>query len=320
MLTCERCGKEHYGIIGTGRFCSLRCAKQRMGNNNNKVRHIGVELLIPVICKNTLCAKKFSIGWSQDYCSLECFNTVMNRERECRYSQCKKIHNGQYGHGDFCSKSCARAFARQSWSLETTTKWIQAQTGRIDTEKQNYNNAHLLDGLAKFRLIKPYVLKEQNYKCALCGQGLLWQDKKLTLQCHHVDGISQNHVRTNLQMLCPNCHSQTNTYCSGNVKNTVLGRNVDIPKHLLDKSCIQFLSRVVNPEFKDIKSTYIRERILLECDYKCICGQSTMWNNKELTLQLHHIDGHTKNNSHENLVILCPNCHSQTDNYQDRYK
>lgn len=32
-------------------------------------------------------------------------------------------------------------------------------------------------------------------------------------------------------------------------------------------------------------------------------------------MQLHHIDGNNKNNSLENLQILCPNCHSQTDNY-----
>jgi len=32
-------------------------------------------------------------------------------------------------------------------------------------------------------------------------------------------------------------------------------------------------------------------------------------------LQVHHNDGNNKNNKIKNLLILCPNCHSMTDNY-----
>lgn len=39
------------------------------------------------------------------------------------------------------------------------------------------------------------------------------------------------------------------------------------------------------------------------------------WNGKPITLQLHHVDGNRSNNKLENLQILCPNCHTQTDNY-----
>lgn len=49
---------------------------------------------------------------------------------------------------------------------------------------------------------------------------------------------------------------------------------------------------------------------------KCsICGQGNMWNSKPLTLQVHHINGCRTDNTMENLQILCPNCHTQTDNY-----
>ena len=50
-------------------------------------------------------------------------------------------------------------------------------------------------------------------------------------------------------------------------------------------------------------------------DNKCeLCG-ITEWNSNPISLQLHHIDGNPKNNKLENLQILCPNCHTQTDNY-----
>lgn len=48
---------------------------------------------------------------------------------------------------------------------------------------------------------------------------------------------------------------------------------------------------------------------------KCeICGISE-WNHKPITCQLHHKNGNNKDNRLENLQILCPNCHSQTDSY-----
>lgn len=48
-----------------------------------------------------------------------------------------------------------------------------------------------------------------------------------------------------------------------------------------------------------------------------VCG-ITEWNGKPITLQLHHIDGDHLNNSLENLQVICPNCHSQTDNFRGK--
>lgn len=50
-------------------------------------------------------------------------------------------------------------------------------------------------------------------------------------------------------------------------------------------------------------------------EYKCECCGISEWNNKPLTLQIHHINGDNKDNRLENIQILCPNCHTQTDNY-----
>lgn len=62
-----------------------------------------------------------------------------------------------------------------------------------------------------------------------------------------------------------------------------------------------------------IKSIVLRENLV---EYRCaICGNKGMWNGRKLSLQLHHIDGDITNNEVENLNFLCPNCHSQTDNY-----
>jgi len=49
--------------------------------------------------------------------------------------------------------------------------------------------------------------------------------------------------------------------------------------------------------------------------YMCENCHCTHWNGKQISLQLHHINGDNTDNRLENLQILCPNCHSQTDNF-----
>ena len=53
-------------------------------------------------------------------------------------------------------------------------------------------------------------------------------------------------------------------------------------------------------------------------EYKCEKCGCTSWNGKQISLQLHHVNGNPADNRLENLQILCPNCHSQTDNYCGR--
>jgi Zn finger protein HypA/HybF involved in hydrogenase expression len=50
------------------------------------------------------------------------------------------------------------------------------------------------------------------YTCFECGRGPNWRGKKLVLQVDHEDGDRFNNLRENLRFLCPNCHSQTETY------------------------------------------------------------------------------------------------------------
>ena len=59
----------------------------------------------------------------------------------------------------------------------------------------------------------------------------------------------------------------------------------------------------------------IKERLFNEREYRCECCGLTKWNEKEIKLQVHHIDGNHNNNTRNNLMILCPNCHSQTENW-----
>lgn len=67
----------------------------------------------------------------------------------------------------------------------------------------------------KKRLIKEGIKED---KCESCGLVDIWNGKPITLQLDHINGINYDHRLENLQILCPNCHSQTDTYCGRNKK------------------------------------------------------------------------------------------------------
>jgi len=97
---------------------------------------------------------------------------------------------------------------------------------------------------------------------------------------------------------------------------TLVGRS--IKRH--DDSGIpkKFLSEVLCKN-STYNSNKLKKRLIYYGikEYKCEnpkCGISE-WCDEPIVLQLHHINGNHYDNRLENLVLLCPNCHSQTSNY-----
>lgn len=88
-----------------------------------------------------------------------------------------------------------------------TTKY---NLDEILVENSTYANISCL----KNRLVKEGRLE---YKCAECGI-VEWNGLPLSLHLDHINGINNDHRIENLRFLCPNCHSQTDTYAGKNKK------------------------------------------------------------------------------------------------------
>ena len=66
------------------------------------------------------------------------------------------------------------------------------------------------------RLIKENY---KEHKCEVCNLSD-WNSLPIPLELHHIDGNSNNHLLINLQLICPNCHSQTDNFRSKNKKSS----------------------------------------------------------------------------------------------------
>jgi len=64
-------------------------------------------------------------------------------------------------------------------------------------------------------LYKRLIQKGWRPICAVCGLEGDWQGKPLRLHVDHINGEHTDHRLENLRFLCPNCHSQTETYGNG---------------------------------------------------------------------------------------------------------
>lgn len=161
--------------------------------------------------------------------------------------KCKKCNNDftpQKGLKSYCSLSCRNS---RTWSEEDKKKKSISAKNSLKVKQANKEKAKNIDwdsisnklsNLYKdkimnekfenlsFERLRKRVIYEQDEKCNNCGVSE-WFGKKLSLELDHIDGDNSNNNRKNLEALCPNCHSITDTWRGRNKKNTGVKKVVD---------------------------------------------------------------------------------------------
>ena len=85
---------------------------------------------------------------------------------------------------------------------------LKINTLKLFVKGKNSRNSCIREAIKRHNII-PH---EECYWCGISE----WIKGPITLELDHVDGDSQNNELTNLRFLCPNCHSQTDTFRSKN--------------------------------------------------------------------------------------------------------
>jgi hypothetical protein len=156
---------------------------------------------------------------------------------------CKEIHDGSYGSGRFCEAKCARGFStkgkREEINSKVSKKLKGNRYGGSQIQKGTPAYEKWIDKIkvtwAKKRQKKieemkklPFeewsrdvmisqVSNDQEHACNKC-KNTHWIGEVITLELEHIDGNNRNDKRYNLELLCPNCHSLTNTWRGRNKK------------------------------------------------------------------------------------------------------
>lgn len=137
----------------------------------------------------------------------------------------------------FCNSSCAASYNNKKSPKREKKARICLNCGKtIDNYQNKYCN---LDCFQEYRFkqetlpnfykgkvnfnttLKRVLIYLFGEKCTECGNGKIWNNKPLTLQVDHKDGNSDNNFPNNLRLLCPNCHTQTDTFsCHHTPKST----------------------------------------------------------------------------------------------------
>lgn len=145
-----------------------------------------------------------------------CTNNLINEKRKFCLFCGKEIIDGDY-RKKFCDSSCAASYNNSGRLISDETRFKISSTlkkkyteheKKLFVKKQSTKkNIKLKD-----RLIRDGI---KEYRCEICGINE-WQGKPIVLQLHHINGNHKDNKLENLQLLCPNCHSQTENYCSKN--------------------------------------------------------------------------------------------------------
>jgi Zn finger protein HypA/HybF involved in hydrogenase expression len=151
-------------------------------------------------CKK--CGNKFEpVKGLLNYCSLECRNSrtwsIEDKEKKsisAKNSEKVKMAN------------CNRP--KDVW-LEINERRKEQHVKKI--LESNYDEL-------SFNSLRYRILYEQENKCNSCGISE-WLGEPIILELEHIDGNHFNNERSNLEMICPNCHSQTSTWRGRNKTN-----------------------------------------------------------------------------------------------------
>ena len=106
--------------------------------------------------------------------------------------------------------------------------YTHIQNNKIPKNKGNFDLSKFENHLTENSKISRSKLKNilidkglLEYKCNDCGLGNVWNNKKISLHIDHKNGINNDNTLNNLRFLCPNCHSQTDTYCAKNFRKSI---------------------------------------------------------------------------------------------------
>lgn len=189
------------------------------------------------------------------------------------------------------------------------------RTSKINWDKER-------DNLVKLINIdnKPYEEIGRMYKCT--GTNIVKAARRLgiELRARRVVNPKETFSARKARIVrCINCGKEFKPYKTSRDKYCSMKCSGE---YIYKQNIKKWLNGEISGSKKYGYSDFVREYLFRLHNNRCqICG----WGEKNKTtnkipLQIHHIDGDCLNNRLDNLQLLCPNCHSLTENFGSKNK
>jgi hypothetical protein len=163
--------------------------------------------------------------------------------------------------------------------------------------------------------------------CAKCNKSITYA-KRVNIFCSQSCSTTYNNLKRNSsnpeqftatkkvilkvkkQFYCVTCNkilkTKHNKYCS-----------IQCQQDLFFK---QKLDNWLSGTVTRFENRWLRKALIFINGNKCSVCKIETWQNKPIVFEVEHIDGNSENNNKENVCLICPNCHSQTDTYKGKNK
>jgi len=125
---------------------------------------------------------------------VETFNKGTGKKKFCL--NCGEDISNRY-QNKYCNSQCQREYEYKQYILDWQNKEKSGTKGKVQVSGY----------------IRRYLFDKFNSKCEICNWGETNKySNSIPLEIHHKDGDCTNNREENLSLLCPCCHSLTNTY------------------------------------------------------------------------------------------------------------
>lgn len=215
----------------------------------------------------------------------------MKPQRACK--QCSVLFNptNKHPHKVFCSRGCLHKARRKLTTIYCKVCNTLFMQRAMSSKTCSAACAGVLWGWRKGKKFTKYTLK-----CKVCGKEfdtVPTSSKKHTCSYLCAGIYKRKKLEEKTCMYCSKVFITKRSdqlYCS----HTCRGRNKS-KESLKNSNLVKNLRTTLRPYIKSEKGN--------KCEQ---CG----WAVNTGVLEIHHIDRNTNNNHKDNLVLLCPNCHS----------